>query len=50
MYANAFNGSGRYDAGTKKKGAAASTGHWGQQERPAEVTGLMLDFLRHTDS
>jgi pimeloyl-ACP methyl ester carboxylesterase len=25
------------------------TGHWVQQERPAEVSSLMLEFLRATD-
>jgi len=24
-------------------------GHWTQQERPAEVTAALLDFLRHLD-
>ncbi|MGA5822314.1 alpha/beta fold hydrolase [Kitasatospora sp. NPDC094028] len=26
------------------------TGHWTQQERPAEVTEALLDFLKHLDS
>jgi pimeloyl-ACP methyl ester carboxylesterase len=36
--------------GLTKKVLLPGAGHWVQQERPAEVTGLMLDFLRQTSS
>ena len=48
MYTNAFNALEETMPGLTKKVLLPSTGHWVQQERPAEVTDLMLDFLRQT--
>ena len=50
MYAGAFNALEETMPGLTKKVLLPSAGHWVQQERPAEVTGLMLDFLRQTSS
>lgn len=50
MYAGAFNALEETMPGLTKKVLLPGAGHWVQQERPAEVTGLMLDFLRQTSS
>jgi pimeloyl-ACP methyl ester carboxylesterase len=50
MYTGAFNALEETMPGLTKKVLLPRTGHWVQQERPAEVTGLMLDFLRQTSS
>jgi len=50
MYAGAFNAMEETMPGLTKKVLLPGAGHWVQQERPAEVTGLMLDFLRQTSS
>jgi hypothetical protein len=39
-------GTGTDDAGADEKVLLPRTGHWMQQERPADLSGLMLDFLR----
>jgi pimeloyl-ACP methyl ester carboxylesterase len=36
--------------GLTRKVLLPNAGHWVQQERPAEVTELMLHFLRQTKS
>jgi pimeloyl-ACP methyl ester carboxylesterase len=50
MYTAAFKALEQTMPGLTKKVLLPSTGHWVQQQRPAEVSGLMLDFLRNTSS
>ena len=50
MYTNAFDALEETMPRLTKKVLLPSTGHWVQQQRPAEVTSLMLDFLRQTNS
>jgi pimeloyl-ACP methyl ester carboxylesterase len=50
MYTGAFNALEKTMPGLAKMVLLPRTGHWVQQERPAEVSGLMLDFLRQTSS
>jgi pimeloyl-ACP methyl ester carboxylesterase len=47
-YTGAFNALEETMPRLTKKVPLPRTGHWVQQARPAEVTGLMLDFLLHT--
>ncbi len=46
VYTNAFDALEETMPGLTKKVLLPNTGHWVQQESPAEVTGLMLDFLQ----
>jgi pimeloyl-ACP methyl ester carboxylesterase len=50
MYTAAFKALEQTMPGLTKKVLLPSTGHWVQQQRPAEVSGLMLDFLRNMSS
>jgi epoxide hydrolase A/B len=50
MFTAAFNALEETMPGLTKRILLPNTGHWVQQQRPAEVTGLMLDFLRQTSS
>jgi pimeloyl-ACP methyl ester carboxylesterase len=50
IYTGAFKGLEETMPGLTKKVLLPRTGHWVQQERPTEVTGLMLDFLWQTSS
>ena len=49
MHTAAFNALEETMPGLTKKVLLPDTGHWVQQERPAEVSSLMLEFLRATD-
>jgi pimeloyl-ACP methyl ester carboxylesterase len=50
MYTGAFNALEKTMPGLTRKILLPRTGYWVQQERPAEVSGLMLDFVRQTSS
>jgi pimeloyl-ACP methyl ester carboxylesterase len=50
MLRAAFNALEQTMPGLTRKVLLPNAGHWVQQERPAEVTDLMLDFLRVTKS
>jgi pimeloyl-ACP methyl ester carboxylesterase len=50
MYTGPFNSLNETMPGLTKKVLLPGAGHWIQQERAAEVTDLMLDFLRQTHS
>jgi pimeloyl-ACP methyl ester carboxylesterase len=50
MYTGAFNALEKTMPGLTKKILLPRTSYWVQQERPAEVSGLMLDFVRQTSS
>ena len=47
---SAFNALNETMPGLTKKVLLPGGGDWIQQERPAEVTGVMLEFLRQTSS
>jgi epoxide hydrolase A/B len=50
MYASAFDALNGTMPGLTKKVLLPRAGHWIQQERPSEVTDLMLEFLKQTSS
>jgi pimeloyl-ACP methyl ester carboxylesterase len=50
MYTGAFNSLNETMPGLIKKVLLPGGGHWMQQERAAEVTELMLEFLSQTNA
>jgi pimeloyl-ACP methyl ester carboxylesterase len=46
MYPGVFEMAGTFTPNLKKQVIIPGAGHWTQQERPAEVNQLLIEFLR----